>query len=174
MREAHQTIQTLQHLLDYECCKFSRGEVHLMNILPSWILKSTSIKLKEVLQRYQDYTLQHAQKLEKFINAEGVLSMEACNKVIKAFIEETEEKIGHCTDPEVKDACILACIQGINHYKISSYGTAAAFSKALGMEKQAEIFHHSEVNEKQIDDRLSQLAEFEINVKAISPVTLLN
>ena len=34
------------------------------------------------------------------------------------------------------------------------------------MEKQAAVFHEAEVKEKQIDDRLSQLAEHEINIKA--------
>ena len=40
------------------------------------------------------------------------------------------------------------------------------------MENQAVIFHEAEINEKQIDDRLSQLAEFEINVKAKAPIVL--
>ena len=59
-----------------------------------------------------------------------------------------------------------------NHFKISTYGTAAAFANALNMEKQASVFHEAEVNEKQIDDRLSQLAEHEINIKAKAPIEL--
>jgi ferritin-like metal-binding protein YciE len=127
-----------------------------------------------VLRKYQDFISQNAQKLERFILGEGILDLDVSNRVINAFIEEAEEKLSHCIDPEVKDACLLECIQGINHYKISSYGTAAAFSKALGLEKQAQIFHDAEVNEKQIDDRLTQLAEFEINARAISPLMLLS
>ena len=91
---------------------------------------------------------------------------------MRAFIEEVEEKLSNCSDSEVKDACLLASIQAINHFKISTYGTAAAFANALGMEKQAAIFHEVEVNEKQIDDRLSQLAEHEINIKAKTPILL--
>ncbi len=37
------------------------------------------------------------------------------------------------------------------------------------MTEAATIFYEAEVSEKQIDDRLSQLAEYEINVKAKSP-----
>ena len=40
------------------------------------------------------------------------------------------------------------------------------------MEKFAGVFHEAEVNEKQIDDRLSQLAEHEINFKAKAPIVL--
>jgi ferritin-like metal-binding protein YciE len=91
---------------------------------------------------------------------------------MNAFIEEAEEKLNSCTDTEVRDACLLACIQGINHYKISTYGTAAAFANALEMEKQAVIFHEIEVSEKQIDDRLSQLALHEINNNARAPIAI--
>lgn len=40
------------------------------------------------------------------------------------------------------------------------------------MEKQAAIFHEAEVSEKQIDDRLSQLAEFEININAKTIISI--
>jgi ferritin-like metal-binding protein YciE len=172
MGQNNQTITTLHNLLGYDACKFSSGEVQLKVILPDWIGKASSLKLKEVLHRYLGYVQQHAEKLANFIESEELLCLSAGNGVMRAFIEETEEKLGACTDSEVKDACLLASIQEINHFKISSYGTAAAFSRVLGMEKQAQIFHEAEVNEKQIDDRLSQLAEFEINARAKMPITL--
>ena len=43
---------------------------------------------------------------------------------------------------------------------------------ALSKEKQATLFHDAELNEKQIDERLSQLAEHEINIKAKTPISL--
>jgi ferritin-like metal-binding protein YciE len=168
----NQPISTLHNLLNYDAGKFSSGEIQLKIILPTWIGKAKSLKLKDVLRRYFDFVQQHAERLGNFMESEGLISVSAGNKVISAFIEETEERLASCADDEVRDACLLACIQEINHYKISNYGTAAAFSKALAMEKQAEIFHDAEVNEKQIDDRLSQLAEFEINTKAKAPITL--
>jgi ferritin-like metal-binding protein YciE len=67
---------------------------------------------------------------------------------------------------------LLASVQAINHYKISVYGTAAAFAGALELEKHALFFREAAVNEKQIDDRLSQLAQHEINVNAKMPGAL--
>lgn len=167
-----QPIVTLHHLLDFDLSRFCSAEIQLKNILPGWINKASSVKLKEVLLRYQDYILKHAEKLEKFVEEEGITSLTLKNLVMSAFIDETEEKLIYCSDAEVKDACLLASIQSINHYKISTYGTAAAFANALGMEKTATVFHEAEVNEKQIDDRLTQLANFEINTKAKSPILL--
>lgn len=166
------SITTLHDLLDYDASRFMNAEIHLRNSLPSWINSSTSIKLKEVLLKYQDHVSQHIEILDQFIAEEEINSLSTMNRVMHAFADEIREKMSHCTDYEVKDACLLAGIQGINHFKISAYGTAAAFAKTLGMEKAAAVFHEAEVNEKQIDDRLSQLAEFEVNKRARAPITL--
>lgn len=172
MVEHNRTITTLHNLLDYDARKFTSAEIQLKSSLPEWITKATSLKLKRVLQKYLDFVQQHINKLESFFEEENIGSLSLTNRVMKAFIEETDEKLSDCTDAEVKDACLLACIQSINHFKISTYGTAAAFAKTLGMEKQAGVFHEAEVNEKQIDDRLSQLAEHEINIRAKAPIIL--
>jgi ferritin-like metal-binding protein YciE len=172
MSENNQAITTLHNLLDYEARQFTSGEVQLKNCLPEWINKAGSLKLKAILQKYLELTEQHRQKMDSFFEEEKINSLNLTNRVMHAFIEEAEEKLSICTDTEVKDACLLAGVQAINHFKISIYGTAAAFANALDMEKHAAVFHEAEVNEKQIDDRLSQLAEHEINIKAKAPIVL--
>jgi ferritin-like metal-binding protein YciE len=111
-------------------------------------------------------------KLEPFVQGEEISSLSIYNRIMRAFIDDAEEKITHCADAEVKDACLLASVQLINHYKICAYGTAAAFANALNEKDQASVFHGAEINEKQIDDRLSQLAEHEINTRAKTPIVL--
>ncbi len=163
------TLTNLQELLDFEASKFTAAEVHLKNTLPEWINKTSNVKLKGVLEKYLDLIEEHVQKLEDFFKDEHILAVSMNNKVLNALAEDTDEKLELCTDPDLKDACLLSSIQGINHFKISAYGTAAAFSNTLGLPKYGGIFHEIEVNEKQIDDRLSQLAEHEINMKAKAP-----
>ena len=172
MSENNQNISTLHNLLDYDVSKFTSAEVHLKQHLPGWINLAGSFKLKTVLQKYLDLVETHIVKLEEFSEEEKINSLSLSNRVMIAFIEEANEKMATCTDTEIKDACLLASIQAINHFKISTYGTAAAFANTLGMEKEAAVFHEAEVNEKQVDDRLSQLAEHEINIKARTPIVL--
>lgn len=172
MSESNQIISTLHNLLDYDARKFTSAEIQLKDSLPEWINNASSLKLKTVLQKYLDFVQQHVQKMEDFFEAENIVSLSITNRIMHAFIEEAREKLSNCTDAEIKDACLLACIQSINHFKISTYGTAAAFANALDMQKQAAFFHEAEVNEKQIDDRLSQLAEHEINIRAKTPIVL--
>ena len=168
MEDYKQTIPSLHYLLDYDARKFSSAEIQLKNKLKNWIEIANSLKLKFQLQKYADNVDKHISNLEKFIEEEQIGSVSLNHRIMEAFISDTEEKLSNCSDAALKDVCLLACIQLINHYKISMYGTAAAFAKTLGMEEQAKTFHENEVAEKQTDDRLTQLAEQEININAKS------
>lgn len=172
MVQENKTISTLHHLLNYEAGKFMSAEHQLSRELLQWINTATSVKLKTVLQRYLHDIEIHLQKMDEFVMQESLMSVRLNNQLMKAYIDDANETLLLCSDAEVKDACLLASIQLINHYKISAYGTAAAFANALDMEKAAHFFHQAEVNEKQIDDRLSQLALYEINGRAKAPISL--
>ena len=172
MKDNNPDIITLHNLFDFDAHKFTSAEIQLKHALVSWINTASSLKLKTMLQKYLDFVEEHVQKIEKIIIEENIRTMSTTNRIMKAFIEEADEKIAACKDNEVKDACLLAAVQTINHYKISMYGTAAAFAKELEKDRIATLFHTSEVTEKQIDDRLSQLAEHEINKKAKTAILL--
>lgn len=166
MTNKESTLINLHQLLDYDARRFTSAEIQLSRVLPDWIIQAYNLKLKSVLQRYLEIVNEHLKKLEEFIAEEEIYSITLRNRIIQAFIEETNEKVAECADMEVRDAALLECIQSMNHFKIAAYGTAAAFANELGNQKAAAIFHEIEGNEKQIDDRLSQLAEHEINPRA--------
>ena len=169
METSDARITTLKDLLDHNARRFTLAEIQLSAVLPTWIHQATEMKLKSVLQRYLDFALKNSERLNSFMREEEIGDLSVSNKVMDALIEDTSMKLASCADPEVRDACLLASVQSINHFKISIYGTAAAFAKTVGKGKAGELFHELEANEKQIDDRLSQLAEFEINAKAKLP-----
>lgn len=170
--ETNSTITTLHNLLDHNAGKFTSGEILIKKVLPEWIKKTRSLQLQQVLRKYLDMVDGHIKKIEVFFAEEQFTSLSLVNPVMQAFIDEANEKLASCSDAEVYDACLLASVQGINHYKISTYGTAAAFAGDLGLDKFAAMFHELEINEKQIDDRLSQLAKYEINKQAEPPIAL--
>lgn len=172
MSSLNQPIATLHTLLLFEAGQCSSGEMQLRAALPDWILKARSPKLREVLKRYQGQVESHISELGAFIESQGMLAGETRNGMVAVFTQYTDEKLASCADHEVCDAALLAAIQAINHYKISLYGTAAAWARTIGMEPAEHLFRKAEMNEKQTDDRLSQLAEFEINEKAKAPLSM--
>lgn len=172
MEDKNSNITSLKSLLDYNIQNITGAEAHLINILKDWINRANSVKLKVILQKYLDLIQLHLEKLNNFLEEEKIISLSVTNRVMQAFIDDANAQLGKCADIEVKDACLLACVQNINHYKISTYGTAAALADTLEIPKSASVFREAEINEKQIDDRLSQLAVHEINVNARTPIIL--
>ncbi len=170
--ETNINITILRNLLDEDASKFTCAEVQLENHLEVWIKEASSLQLKAVLHKYLDYVNEHVNKLQAFFMEENINFISLNNPIMNAFIDETNEKLAICTDEVVKDVCLLAGIQGINHFKISVYGTASSFAKALDLGTSAALFREMEINEKNIDYNLSQLAEHEINIKAITPILL--
>ena len=160
------TISTLHDLLGYQARTFCSAEMQLKKSLAEWIDAAAALKLKIVLQSYRDFVVDHLQKMESFFAEQGISSFYISNRIMHACIEETDIRLKSCSDGEVKDACLLSAVQAINHFKISLYGTSAAFALSLGMEKSAQLFHEAEISEKQIDNSLSQLAVDEINNRA--------
>ncbi|ALL06259.1 hypothetical protein AQ505_12605 [Pedobacter sp. PACM 27299] len=170
--EAKLSINNLQDLLDLNTSHFSSAEIELKRKLLEWANIASSMQLKMILKKYISFTSQHLQRMDTFLEQEKILSVTRTNTIMLAFIKSIDEKLEACKNPEIKDACILAGIQSICHFKISSYGTAAAFAKLIGLSEFANVFYESEVNEKHIDDELTQLASYEINTNAMTPLNL--
>lgn len=172
MEQSDNMIATLHQLLQYEANRFMTGEIQLEDHLPILTDKASSVQLKTILRKYADFVQQHVDKLEDFLQSEESNLFDLRDRVIRALLDETDIRLACCADIEVKDACLLSSIQCINHYKISIYGTSAAFARELNLDRAAQVFHEMEVNEKHIDDRLSQLAEHEINARARTPIVI--
>lgn len=172
--EKNNTISTLHQLLDFNTQNFIVGEMHLQKALHHWVEQASAVKLKAVFQKYLEHIEHNIKFFEKFIDAEKMNLISNENKILNVLIEDATIRFDLCSDPEIKDACLLASVQVIIHFKICAYGTAASYANTLGMEEAAKLFKIAEINEKQIDDRLSQMAEFEINKRATSPIVLPN
>ncbi len=170
--ENNMTISCLRQLLDEDSNRLMSAEIDLKRSLGVWMNDESSPDLKIIMYRYLDMIERHLKYLESFAEEEQVKSFSISNRVIKAFIDEINEKLAACSCPQVKNACVLAGIQGINHFKISPYGTAAAFADAAGLYKAATLFHQAEKDEKSIDEDLSHLAAHQINKEALAPVVL--
>jgi ferritin-like metal-binding protein YciE len=172
MKNKMECINTLHDLLDYDLPRFVNGEMHLKNILTSWIGSAGSLSLKTILQKYLELVSEHIQKMKEFLVEEAVNTQHLNNSIMAAIIEEADEKSSACSDPQVRDACILSSVQLINHFKICTYRTAVAFATRVGIQTYALIFREMENNEKEIDRRLTALAAQEINARANTPFSL--
>ena len=85
---------------------------------------------------------------------------------IDGIIEEGEEVMKEAKDETIRDAAMLAAAQSVEHYEISRYGTLAAWAQKMEMSEAAELLGATLEEEKLTDEKLTELAESEINVAA--------
>lgn len=87
------------------------------------------------------------------------------NPVMRALVHEASRIAENCTT-NVRDVVLVATLQHIVHYLITSYGTLAAHAKTLGLMDQAERFRAYAESDRQLDLDLSSLAKTEVNAQA--------
>jgi len=71
------------------------------------------------------------------------------------------------TEGMVRDAGIIGSAQKVEHYEIASYGSLCAFANTLGLNDAAEILKKILDEEKEADEKLSQIAESTVNMEAL-------
>ena len=169
MEKTLRSIVSLNDLLALEANRIMQGEKELIQALPAWIHRVTSSQLRDILTQYQTYIEHHAEEMTHYFIKQPETSV-GKNRVMRALIDDTNEKLRRCADSEIYDACLLAAVQEVNHYKISIYGTVTAFFNVLGQRETASIFLRAEKDEKRIDEQLSFQAQTDINELAKAPV----
>lgn len=166
------TIPSLRHLLFEDVSRMISAEMQLRSSVLGWVGKENSGALKMLMQDYVDVVEKHIRQLELFCREERLAACILNNRVMSALIADADDRLSACTCSAVRDVCLLSAIQGINHFKINVYGTVAAFAGTVRLEKAGLMFHQAEADEKEMDERLSYLAEHDLNRKAAAPVTV--
>ena len=87
-------------------------------------------------------------------------------KAMEGLVEEGSSVLKEDMAPEVLDAAIIAAAQKIEHYEISSYGTARAYALQLGLRKVADLLSDTLKEEYYADDSLTALALSKVNLEA--------
>ncbi len=166
-------ISGFNSYLEYEIGMFHDGELLLKKSLPTWILKTSILELKTLLQHYHEIVKKHVKEMEVFFEEDVTeFVTPRSNIVMKSLTDDVDCKLEICTDHNIADVCIVAGIQIINHYKISGYGTLGAISEMLKKNKTGLLFRMFENNEKQMDTQLTDLAMHGINQSAISALEI--
>jgi ferritin-like metal-binding protein YciE len=68
----------------------------------------------------------------------------------------------------VRDAGIISAAQKVEHYEIASYGTLCAFAKTLGENEVVKLLEKTLNEEKEANDKLTQIAESSVNEEALT------
>jgi ferritin-like metal-binding protein YciE len=143
------------------------AENHLVKSLPKMQKSATSAELKTALADHLEETKVHVTRLEEVFELLGEKAqakkcdaMEGLSKEGEGIIESTEE--GSST----RDVGIILASQKVEHYEIASYGGMVQLASTLGLNDVADILAQTLDEEKAADQKLTQVAEDNVNYNA--------
>jgi ferritin-like metal-binding protein YciE len=160
------SIKTMDDLFVHTLQDIYYAENQIVKALPTMIEKASDPQLKQAFQTHLAETQNQVKRVEEVFRMHGHEPKGATCPAIDGIIEEANDIIADCNDKQVCDAAMLAAAQAVEHYEITRYGTLIAWAKQLGRNDCASVLHKNLEEEKATDDKLSKLAEANINRKA--------
>jgi ferritin-like metal-binding protein YciE len=162
-------LENLEDLFVDELKDLYSAETQLIKALPKLAKASASAELRAAFAEHLELTQQHAARIEDICaELEASPRGKKC-KGMEGLIEEGKEMIEQKrerSESNVTDAGIIGAAQRVEHYEIASYGTARAHAQQLGHNRAAAMLQQTLDEERQADEKLSELAEGMINQRA--------
>jgi ferritin-like metal-binding protein YciE len=142
------------------------AEQQIEAALPSMVEKASDPELKSGFAQHLDQTRTHVQRIEQVFKMHGVEANEVNCPAIDGILKEANEVAGDINDRTVLDAGLIAAAQAVEHYEISRYGSLVAWAKQLGRDDCAAVLQQTLSEEKATDQKLTRLAEQQVNQRA--------
>src|ERR1700738_1266352 len=141
------------------------AENKLVKALPKLAKAANSDQLRAGFEEHLEQTRGHVERLEEIF--EGLDEKPTGKKCagMAGLVKEGEEIMDEDFSAEVMDAALISAAQRVEHYEIAAYGCASAWAQLLGESEANALLEKTLEEEKETDQKLTQLAE-EINVKA--------
>lgn len=162
------TAEGLRDLFIDELKDIFWAEKALTKAIPKMIKKATSQDLIDALENHLEVTKGQVERCEKIFDLLGKPARAKKCEAMEGLTKEAEEIMESTEEGVVRDAGIISAAQKVEHYEIASYGTLCAFAKTLGENEIADLLAQTLKEEREADDKLTQVAESSINEEAMN------
>ena len=180
--------ETLQTLYIDELRDLYSAEQQLVKALPKLVKNAETEELSDAIANHLEETKNQVTRLEqifekldespkgkKCVGMEGLIKEgaevmdEFEGKVLDAGLISAAQRVEHYEIAAYGTVCTFAAIIGaaqrVEHYEMAAYGTARTFAELLGEEEDVSLLEQTLQEEKQADEKLTQLSE-NINTEA--------
>jgi ferritin-like metal-binding protein YciE len=158
--------QGLRDLFEDELKDIYWAEKALTKALPKMAKNATTEELVTALTEHLEVTKGHVQRLEEGFKILGKAARAKKCEAMAGLVKEAEEIMENTEEGVVRDAGIISAGQKVEHYEIATYGTLCAFAKTLGEDEVASLLQQTLDEEKEADQKLTEIAESSINIEA--------
>lgn len=143
------------------------AEKALTKAIPEMIKNATADVLVKALTGHLEVTKLHVSRLDEVFSLIGEKAVAKKCEAMEGLIKEAKGVMEDTKEGMVRDAGIIAAAQKAEHYEIASYGTLCSFAKTLGETEAAALLQETLDEEKEADEKLSEIAESFINIEAV-------
>ncbi|MBP5979865.1 MAG: ferritin-like domain-containing protein [Halomonas sp.] len=143
------------------------AEKQITKALPKLARAADDPQLAEAFKHHLEETQGQLERLEKVADSLPDIRIKRMKcHAMEGLIEEGQELIDATEKGPVRDAGLIGAAQKVEHYEIATYGTLCALAEQLGYTEAKNILAETLEEEKNTDDKLTQLAETLVNKKA--------
>jgi len=160
-------LKSLEDLFLHELKDIYSAEKQLLKALPKMAKAASSEKLQQAFEEHRDVTEVQVERLDQIFQDLGKAPRGVKCEAMEGLIEESKKLMEEEAEAPVCDAGLIAMAQKVEHYEIACYGTLKTYAQMLGHSDSVELLQQSLDEEKETDQRLTELAESEINIEAV-------
>lgn len=144
------------------------AENQIVVALPKAIQAASHPELKEALTHHLDETKNQVSRLKNIFKTLNENPTGVTCSAMQGLIEECQEAAKRNVSAAVKDAGLIIALQKVEHYEISSYGSARAIARHLNdanindrvnFDEIADILQATLDEESDADETLTEIAE---------------
>ena len=135
------------------------AETQLVKALPKMAKASSNSELRQGFEEHLRQTSEHVSRLEQIFE---MLDEKPTGKKclgMDGLVKEAAETMKEDYEGAVMDAAIIGAAQRVEHYEIAGYGTVRTLGELLGEDEHVSLLEQTLEEEKQTDEKLSQLAQ---------------
>ncbi len=159
-------ITSLEDLMIEQLRDLYSAETQLVKALPKMAKSATSAELRAGFQEHLEQTKGHVQRLEQIFDQLGAKAKGKKCAAMEGLVEEGKELMDEDIAGAVLDAGLICAAQKVEHYEIASYGCVVTWARQLDEEEIADLLQKTLDEEKETNERLTQLAESTVNAEA--------
>ena len=164
-------LDSMHDLLLEELRDLYSAEQQLVKALPKIAEKVTTPTLRDALTSHLRETEGHVVRLDRIFSGLGEKPSGKKCKGMEGLLDEGDDLSDEHGADAVRDAGIIAACQRVEHYEIAAYGCTVNFARLLGHQDVAALLEETLSEEKAADEKLSAIADEEVNQTAMAAPT---
>ena len=157
---------TLEDLLTEELKDIYSAENQIVKALPKMAKAAQSEELRRAFEKHLEQTKEQVRRIEQICEELSISPRGKKCVGMEGLIEEGKEVMQEDLDMDTMDAGLIGAAQKVEHYEMAAYGTASAHARQLGFTRAVQLLEKTLQEEKTTDEKLTQLAENQINVQS--------